>query len=130
MIANLRTERRFRLIAAAVAVIALVQAMMVIPAWACERDHASVSAASLATNATGQHSSGDSDCGKSSSQSPKQHNDDCQVSCISMTGCGAPSLVSEQALVGLSLRESSNPLTLVMSYGSRSLAPDRPPPRS
>jgi hypothetical protein len=129
MIANLRTERRFRLIAVSVAVIALVQAMMVTPTWACERDHDSVSAAASASNAPTQHPSGDSDCEKSSSQSPMQHND-CQTACISMSGCGAPSLVSGQAVVGLSLRESGNPLTLVIAYASRSLAPDRPPPRS
>lgn len=128
MIANLRTERRFRLIAASVAIIALVQAMMVTPAWACERGHDSVSPAALASNAPTQHTSGDSGCEKSSSQSP-MHND-CQTACISMMGCGAMSLVSEQAVVGASLRESSNPLTLVIAYASRSLAPDRPPPRS
>ena len=130
MIAHLRTERRFRPFAAYVAVIALVQALMVTPAWACDRGHDSVVAATLATDLPMEHQSGDSDCRKSSSQSPTQHNNDCLINCISMTGCGAPSLVFEQAVVGLSLRESSNPLTLVMTYASRSLAPDRPPPRS
>ena len=130
MIANPRTERRFRLIAAFVAVIALVQAMTVIPAWACERDHESVVVAVVAADLPVEHPSGDSDCEKSSSQSPTEHNNDCQINCISMTGCGAPSLVSEQAVVSPSLRESSNPPTHVQAYESRSLAPDRPPPRS
>lgn len=129
MIANLRTARRFPLVATAVAIIVLVQAMMVIPAWACVRDHDSGTAASLASDAT-QHQSGNSDCEKSSSQSPMQHNDDCRIDCISMTGCGAPSLMAQQTIVGLSLRESGDPLTLVIAYTSRSLVPDRPPPRS
>src|SRR5687767_4460237 len=131
MIATLRTERRFRLIAAHVAVIALVQALMVIPAWACAGDHDSVVAAALATDFPIEHPSGDSDCGKSSAQSPMQHNNDCLISCISSAGCGSsPYLVSEQAVVGLAHGESSNPLTLEKAHPSRSLAPDRPPPRS
>ena len=130
MIANLRTERRFRLIAAYVAVIALVQALIVIPAWACDRNHDSVVAAALATDLPMEHPSGDSGCGKSSSQSPMQHNNDCLISCISMADCGTAYLVSEQEAVGLALRESSSPLTLAKAYPSRSLAPDRPPPRS
>ena len=59
-----------------------------------------------------------------------QHSTDCQLSCVSMAGCGTPVLVGEQALVGFTEPESNNPLTLVVAYQSRSLAPDRPPPRS
>jgi hypothetical protein len=130
MIVNPRTDRRFRLIAAYVAVIALLQALMVIPAWACEREHDSVAAASSATGLPMEHSSGDSDCGKSSSQSPMQHSHGCQISCISMAGCGTLFLLTRQSVVDLAHRESSNPLTLPEAYSSRSLEPDRPPPRS
>ncbi|HEX6944398.1 MAG TPA: hypothetical protein VF128_15825 [Gemmatimonadaceae bacterium] len=128
---NPRTERRFRLIAAYVAVIALLQALMVIPAQACERDHDSfTAAASSATELPMEHSSGDSDCGQSSSQSPRQHGNACQISCLSMAGCGTLYLVTGQSVVDMARREASDPLTLVQAYPSRSLEPDRPPPRS
>jgi hypothetical protein len=126
MIANLRTGRT-RLITACVAVIAFIQAMTVAPAWACEGDHQSPVAA---TTSPMEHTNGDSDCPEPSSQSPMQHSTDCQLSCVSMAGCGTPALVGEQALVGFTEPESNNPLTLVEAYQSRSLAPDRPPPRS
>ena len=126
MIANLRT-RRTRLITACVAVIAFVQAMTVAPAWACEGDHQSPFAA---TNSPMEHANGESDCPEPSSQSPTQHSTDCQLSCISMAGCGTPPLVGVQTLVGFTELESSIPPVLVEAYQSRSLAPDRPPPRS
>ena len=130
MIVNLRTERRFRRIAGYVAVSALLQALMVIPAWACEREHDSVEAAASATGHPMEHSSGDSDCGTSSSQSRQQHHNGCQISCISTAGCATLYLMTGQSVVNLALTESSNPVTPVEAYTSSSLEPDRPPPRS
>ena len=103
---------------------------MVIPAQACERDHDSFAAASSATELPMEHLSGDSDCGQSSSQSPRQHGNACQISCLSMAGCGTLYLVTGQSVVDMARREASDPLTLVQAYPSRSLEPDRPPPRS
>lgn len=125
---NHRVERMTRLFTACVAAIALAQTMTVAPAWACGSIH-ETSVVATVMDPSGDHSTRDSDCGESSSQTPAQHGTDCLLTCVSMAGCGPPGLLSERAFDDVAATESIAPLWLVEAYPSRSLAPDRPPPR-
>lgn len=121
-------KRVTRFLTACFAAVALVLTLAVVPAWACEATHES-GAVTLTATSPVEHSTGDSDCGETSSQAPTQHATDCLLTCVSMAGCGSPGLASQWIVDDVAATESIAPLSLVDSYPSRSLAPDRPPPR-
>ena len=121
-------ERVTRLFTASLAAIALVQTMAVTPALACDADRKTV-ALVLETDPVEQPTE-HSDCEESSSQIPTRHSTECLRSCVSMASCGSPGLMPERLFDDVAATESVTPLSLVAAYPSRSLEPDRPPPRA
>jgi hypothetical protein len=122
-------DRVTRLFAASLAAVALVQTMAVVPALACDATRTSVALSQEADYPVEQPTE-HSDCGESSSQAPTRHTTQCVRTCVSMASCGSPLLVPERVFDVVVATESITPLSLVEAYPSRSLEPDRPPPRS
>lgn len=126
---NHLTERVTRLFTASLAAIALVQTMAVTPVAACDADRKTVALSHEADHPVEQ-STQHSDCGEPSSHMPTRHSTECLRACVSMASCGSPGLMPERLSDDVAATESVTPLSQVESYPSRSLEPDRPPPRA
>ena len=122
-------ERVTRLFTASLAAIALVQTMAVTPVVACEADRKTVALSHEADHPVEQPTQ-HSDCGEPSSHMPTRHSTECLRACVSMASCGSPGLMPERLSDDVAATESVTPLSQVESYPSRSLEPDRPPPRA
>jgi hypothetical protein len=122
----IRKSRSLMRLASCFAVIAVVQAMAVQPALACER-HDPVVAATHST-ATDPVSTHDVDCTDHQAPSPAQHNDDCLANCLTMA-CSTPAFVAGHSVAISVSREGAPSYLTLQPHPSRSLAPDRPPPR-
>jgi hypothetical protein len=113
-----------------VAAIALVFAVAVPPASACESamERSDVMVA-MAGSGHSMDSATESDCPESSAPTNPAHDSDCLATCAAMIGCSTACFVSAVSPAGSIERESlaSNDAT---QFGlTRSSAPDRPPPR-
>lgn len=117
------------------AAIALVYAMAVSPAYACERTHAATTDGAAAMDGHGSSTHGgatsESDCRDADAvPQPRQgHGADCLAACFYMVGCAAPCFVAETALLDVVGMTSQPPATTMPLPSGRSTAPDRPPPR-
>jgi hypothetical protein len=122
----IRRSRLLMRVASCFAVIAVVQAMAVQPALACERHD--VAQAHTATDAsTPAHGS---DCASEQAPAPAQHDDDCLANCLTMAGCSAPCFIAEATVAVSTPHEAISTAAVLQPHPSRFLTPDRPPPKS
>jgi hypothetical protein len=110
------------------AAIALIFAMAVPPASACEgaTGEASDVVATMAGSAHSMDGGAQSHCPQPANP---EHDAECLATCLSMMACSSPCFVIEAALAGKVEHVSAVPRTTTQQYASRSFAPDRPPPR-
>jgi len=121
-----------RRLISAIAALALVYAMAVPPAAACEGEHATrmeVAGAVMSGSSEG-HAAHQSDCPESKAPKGQEHDSNCLVTCLSMMGCSAPSFVVEPAQMSVIDQASLAAASSTQPHPTRSFAPDRPPPRS
>lgn len=78
----------------------------------------------------GSHGSGQSDCPESGSPQGSEHGAGCLASCLSMMGCSSPSFVVEWSLGGIN--DHARPILAIaaQAHPTRTIEPDRPPPRA
>lgn len=120
----IRRSRSLMRLASVFAAIAVVQAMAVQPALACERHdpapaHASHNAASAAN---------ETDC-SDQAPLPMQHEGDCRTNCLTMAGCSAFCFLPESPSAVSATHEAVRTAAVLQPHPSRFLTPDRPPPR-
>jgi hypothetical protein len=120
-----------RRLISAVAAIALVYAMAAPSVAACETRTAAMVAVGSVTEGSGEgHSAHESNCPESAAPASQEHDSDCLATCVSMMGCSASGFVVETAQLSVTDQASPVPASSTQLLPSRSLAPDRPPPRS
>jgi len=126
---SLSSNQILRRLTSLFAAIALVNVVAARSAFACERAHG-MQAHVVSADVAGHHdSNGGTDCTEPMPPAG-EHNADCLAKCLSMAGCSTPCFVSELAQSLSVTRDNATPSNLTQSHPTRSLAPDRPPPRS
>lgn len=122
----IRRTRLLMRLSSAFAVLAVVQAMAVQPAMACERHHDG-SAMEHASTASGSH---ETDCADHQGPPQSQHDPDCVANCLTMAGCSAPCFIGATMVSEVTLRQALPAPVSQQPHPNRTLPPDRPPPRA
>lgn len=125
------TDPMIRRATSLIAAIALGFAVAAPPASACEGATAETSDVVETMGGSSHSMDGgtQSDCPESMAPASQEHDSTCLATCLSMTGCSSPGFVGVGALTTVVARESAVPTRTLQAHLSRSLAPDRPPPR-
>jgi hypothetical protein len=126
---SLSSDRILRRLTSLFAAIALVTAVAGPSAAACERGHGMPTQVTSADVAGHHDSGGGADCTEPGSPA-SEHDAGCLARCLSMAGCSTPCFVFELAQSVDLTQDNGPPSKLTQPHPTRSLAPDRPPPRS